>query len=514
MTRTGARCAVIALGLLLGLLIGAMPALTAQDFGQPEPGRHVYDRAGVLSPSEIADLEQRALALEQAGAPVVIYLRAHDASYEDTVADARELMDAWDIQSAPGARDGVVIFFNLEPGDLVHGDFAIIAGEAHVRSGALDQDRLDRISDQMLELLRDGQIAEGIATGLDAVARNLTVGPPPPPPPSEFERAMAEFSRGPLSVLNALSLLVAGGTALFVLRKARARPSSTAPIVPTTQLPSDLPPALAGALVRGRIDDAQIEATILDLARRGALAIEPAGKQKVQVRLLDASLVERPFERAVWDSLAAESVDGVLVPSERLRHARARWDPAREELQAELVARGWYDPDAASRRWPLYLAGFAAMVLGLLALAPVLGADQPWGLIGVTVLAGVGILAVAVGASLPETTPAGETAAAPWRGYRIGLQQAEHDPNIELDLDRVVPYAVAMHVGGAVDERLKEASERGYTPAWLGRTLQPEAWDGGFYPYWASFHSSVSPATTGAGGGGASSGSAASGGSF
>lgn len=514
MTRHRTRRFAAALAILLALLVVVAAGAAAEDFGGPEPGRHVYDRAGVLSSSEIADLEQRALAVEQAGAPVVVYLRAQDASFNDTVADARELMDAWHIQSAPGARDGLVIFFNLEPGDLAHGHFAVSAGEKHVRSGALNQDQLDRIADEILPLLREGQLAAGIAVGLDAIARNLTLGPPPPPPPSEFERAMAEFARGPLSALNALSLLVAGGTALFVLRKGRARPSSTAPIVPTTQLPADVPPALAGALVRGRIDDAQIEATILHLARRGALAIEPVGKQKVQVRLLDASLVAHPFERAVWDSLVTESVDGVLVPSERLRHVRARWDPARAELRAELEARGWYDPDAASRRWPLYLAGFAAMVLGLLGLAPVLGADQPWGMIGVMVLEGAGILAVAVGASLPETTPAGETAAAPWRGYRIGLQQAEHDPNIELDLDRVVPYAVAMHAGGAVDERLKEASKRGYVPAWLDRTLQAEAWDGGFYPYWASFHSSVSPATTGAGGGGASSGSAASGGSF
>jgi len=506
-TRLRSRRFAASLAILMALLVVVAAGAAAQDFGEPEPGRHVYDRAGVLSPSEIADLEQRALAVEQAGAPVVIYLRAQDASFDDTVADARQLMDAWDIQSAPGARDGVVFFFNLEPGDLAHGHFAVIAGEKHVRSGALDQDQLDRISDQMLELLRDGRIAEGIATGLDAVARTLTVGPPPP---SELERAMSDFAKIPL---NIIALVLAAGMGLFAIRRWRSRPATIAPIVPTTQAPADLPPALAGALVRGRIEDAQLEATILDLARRGALAIEPAGKQKVQVRLLDASLVERPFERAVWDSLVAESVDGVLVPSERLRHVRARWDPAREELRAELEARGWYDPDAASRRWPLYLAGFAAMVLGLLALASVLGADQPWGMVGVTVLAGASLFAVAVGASLPETTPAGETAAAPWRGYRIGLQQAEHDPNIELDLDRVVPYAVAMHVGGAVDERLKEASKRGYTPAWLGRTLQAEAWHGGFYPYWASFHSSVSPATTGAGGG-ASSGSAASGGSF
>lgn len=506
MTRHRMRRLVASLAVLLPLLVFITANVAAQDFGEPEPGRHVYDRAGVLSSSEIADLEQRALAVEQAGAPVVVYLRARDATFEDTVNDARALMDDWDIQSTPGARDGLVILFNLEPGNLEHGDFAIVAGEAHVRSGVLDQDQLDRISDQMLELLRDGRIAEGIAIGLDAVARNLTAGPPPP---SEFERAMSDFAGVPL---NIIALAVAAGLGLFAAQRWRSRPATIAPIVPTTQVPAELPPALAGALARGRIEDAQLEAAILDLAQRGALAIEPAGRKRVQIRLLDSSLIEHPFERAVWDALMAEAVDGGLVPSDRLRRVRGRWEAARAALRAELEARGWFDPAARARRRPLYLAGLAGIVLAFLALLPVLVGQQPWGAIGIALLGGTGMMAIALGAGLRETTTEGEAAAVPWRGYLAGLEAARRDPNLELNLDQVVPYAVAMQAGGALDKRLKEASERGYAPAWLGRTLGSEAWEGGFYPYWAAFHASVSPAT--GGGTAASSGSAASGGSF
>lgn len=41
--------------------------------------------------------------------------------------------------------------------------------------------------------------------------------------------------------------------------------------------PGDLPPAVAGALVKGRIADTQLEATIRGFARRGLLVIEPSG---------------------------------------------------------------------------------------------------------------------------------------------------------------------------------------------------------------------------------------------
>jgi hypothetical protein len=89
-----------------------------------------------------------------------------------------------------------------------------------------------------------------------------------------------------------------------------------------------------------------------------------------------------------------------------------------------------------------------------------------------------------------------------------------------LDLDQVVPYAAALGVVGSLDRRLKHASERGYSPSWLGRDLAgdgQQAWSGGFYPYWATFHSVSAPATSSSGGGmggGAASGGGGAGGSF
>lgn len=57
----------IALALLLNVT-----AIRAQaDFGQRTPGQRIYDRAGLLTPDELATLESRAAAVERAGAPAV-----------------------------------------------------------------------------------------------------------------------------------------------------------------------------------------------------------------------------------------------------------------------------------------------------------------------------------------------------------------------------------------------------------------------------------------------------------
>src|SRR5262245_37209461 len=103
--------ALFAAGLFALLLAAcASTAQPLQRFGDRVSSQHVYDRAGILTPAEIADLETRAVAVERAGAPTVVYLQARDASRDETIQDGRDLMQAWNIESSSGARDGVVVF--------------------------------------------------------------------------------------------------------------------------------------------------------------------------------------------------------------------------------------------------------------------------------------------------------------------------------------------------------------------------------------------------------------------
>ncbi|MFN8542336.1 MAG: TPM domain-containing protein [Thermomicrobiales bacterium] len=170
---------------LLTLLLATIPASAAQDFGDPVPGQRIYDRTNTLTATELRDLENRANAVAAAGAPTIVYLRAKNADEDDTQRDARDLMAAWSVESAPGARDGVVIFMNLDPKNTRHGQLALFAGERHYQHGNLPERELQRIfDDEMRPLLADEQTAAGLGAGLNAIANSLTYGPAPPPQPT------------------------------------------------------------------------------------------------------------------------------------------------------------------------------------------------------------------------------------------------------------------------------------------------------------------------------------------
>lgn len=296
----------------------------AENFGTPEAGRRIYDQSGTLSAAEVRELESRAAAVAQAGAPVIVYLRAQDADYDDTERDARELMEAWDVQSAPDARDGVVLFLNLQPGDTKHGQVALFAGERHYKNGNLPERELRRIfEDEMQPALKDGQLAAGIGAGLGAIARSLTVGPAPVPPPSALQRTAGTIARLPL---NLLAILGTVGAVLLATRVWQSRPALLSAGTPTTTRPSDLSPALAGALVAGRLNVAQLaEATLLDLARRGALAVESVGQKSMQVRPLNAAVATTPPERALWATLAGAADAAGIVSAKALGRLQSKW---------------------------------------------------------------------------------------------------------------------------------------------------------------------------------------------
>src|SRR5205807_165765 len=126
----------VAAGAALAALGLTATAALADDWGQRVPGKHVYDLAGALTPDQVNDLERSAAAVDKAGAPAVVYVRSRSADDAASRQDARALMDAWAVESAPGRRDGFVLLLNLRPGGGTHGSAALVAGEA-------DADRLD-----------------------------------------------------------------------------------------------------------------------------------------------------------------------------------------------------------------------------------------------------------------------------------------------------------------------------------------------------------------------------------
>ena len=502
--------------MVLWIAASASPAISAtSDFGTPIPGQHVYDMAGVLSPAEIQALERRAADLTASGTPVVVYLRVQDASQSQTTDDARDLMDAWNVQSAPDARDGLVMFLNLRPGDLHRGQAALYAGRRYVDDGTLSSDVLQRIFDRdMQPLLAADRLADGIAAGLGAAGQAIAAGPPPPSP---LQQTTATLSR---VLLNVVSALLGLGLLVWALATWRDRPQASFPESPTTVLPERLAPALAGALATQEVRDNQLEATVLDLAARGAVYIEPvqtssfwSNQKQVRLRLAQPSLISGPTEDVVWAGLQAEANAQGVVEPERIASVRRRWSDARKALTQELEARGWFDRQVNARRVPLVVAGAVAVALAAAAAVVAAIGDQPIGFLGPIVLGLAGMVAFVVAVLYPSTTAEGANAGVAWRSYRAGLRQARSVPDPDFDLGEALPYAVAMGATALLDGHLKRASDRGYAPAWFVRSAEPTPT--AFYPYWVVLHTSLAPSTTGSTGSAAvSAGGASGGGSF
>ncbi len=498
----------------------AVSGAAVSSFGQPVTGRHIYDEANVLTADQVSNLEQHARAVEAAGAPVVVYLQAKSANYDDTEQDAKDLMDQWDVESTPGAKDGLVIFFNLKPDDRHHGQVALFAGQTHYDGGNLPERELQRIYSRVMRpSLADGDLADGIAAGLDAAASSLRNGPPPPPPPSRAERIARDLSNGPLTVVPLISLVLSVVLGWFAMRVFRTRPRVSVPIAATSTPPDDTPPAIVGSVIRGRIADDQLVATILDLAQRGALVIESGDrKRQAQVRLLDRSVPKTDVEHLLWDSLETHSDQESVIPGSRLSDVRSSWSDARAALRKDLQDQGLFDPSARLRRRPVYIAGIVGTLLGAAALAVGIIGGEVWAFIGGSLITTVAFITMIVISFYPETTFAGAELAATWRSYIEGIKRSKSDRTLDvnLELDQVMPYAVAAGVTSALSKRLKTAAEDGYMPVWLGPSIYRQSSSGNAYLWWTGFHTAVTPSSSGSssGGGGASAGGGGAGGSF
>ena len=476
----------------------------------------LHDTAGVFSDQERREIEDAIRDVEAAGAPTVVYLRLLHTVSDRAVEHGQRLMEAWEIESEPGARDGVVIFFNLEPDDPDRGEFGIVAGETHFEDGALPQSELDRIQDQMTDLLVDDRMAEAIVLGLELTAQRLDAGPPEP---TALERVLDVVASGPVSILNLVSFGLAAIIGTIGWRTWRDRPRAPhIHQVRSTQPPADEEPGVAGALVAANVDPNQIEATILAMATRGALVFEPDPDrdEQLQVRLLDRTRTRTAYEAMLFDVLAGEATAGVLDKHALVR-AQAHWGDVQDLIRQELEARGWFDPDASSNRQPLLFGGLAGIGFGVLAFLPIFVIEEPWVIAGSALLGAFGMLMLILTSAYPHTTFEGERAAAPWRGYRAGLQEEAKRRDDGIDLDIAFTYIVAMGLTARFDQQFKRAGKAGYIPKWLGEL--GTSGSGGrrdWYPYWTSFHHSVHPQAGGSGSsaGGAATGSGGSGGRF
>ena len=270
---------------------------------------------------------------------------------------------------------------------------------------------------------------------------------------------------GPLVNLGLLgmSLLIAVGGPLAVLAfwYQRGRDPKIGPVPAyLTEPPSDLPPAVVGALVDESVETRDIMSTLIDLGQRGYLVMEEdqrpgvfgiGVKREFVFKRTDKALNQglRTYEKRMMNRIFSGGRKERTLES--LRNSFYTAIPQiKNELYKEMVTENLFktDPDTIRKFW--YGVGVVGLVGTVVLFSLIAGVsdDIPTGAFLCLPLA-LGLTSVftlLMGTFMPAKTRLGAEEAAKWKAFREYLQNLEKYNDVESASSRFadyLPYAVA-----------------------------------------------------------------------
>ena len=310
--------------------------------------------------------------------------------------------------------------------------------------------------------------------------RTLAVAPP-------AWQAQSQRSREHMPLFLGLAGLILmaglGGFVFFALSHRPARPSDRDLRVESP--PDDLPPALAGAIVGlgAAAGWGSLLGALLDLARRGVVRIEaqpPGGFFKQHDATLTKGEVPaglQAHERALLDLLFTDrSGSRSSVRFSQLARAIAssrRWKRLREAVNEDLRVARLIDPEREQTRGRVIGLGVAIVVLAIVGFVlSIVFFEQAGDSVLALPIAAlvVGIVGIAIGASLSPLSDEAQGRAERWKAFRRHLAKSVRSSagarGSAADFERLLPYAAAFGTAVAWAKRLQK---QGVTegPSWL-----------------------------------------------
>lgn len=505
--------------LMLAFLVPfAASGQSSTSFPDLNPNQPVIDETGAsLTADQIAALEQQIDELAATGAEVVVLVRNLDATPDQTLDQVEALQQAWVAATGSNQDTTIAILINRNPDDPHDARAGIYVGRTYNEGNIPEDEQRDIVSDVLIPPLRSGDVYSSFSNTLTRIESDILHGPPQ----TAFEKWSKSAADSWLPWVGAGLAAVAAtaGTVLF----GRRQTIEQSPLPPTTVRPAPMMPALAGALVAGSPQGSAFPATILDLAARGALQIEPESeggtfsKPTIRVRLRDESLVETAEEGIVWAALVKRSDTGLISSKNLPRAATDASSNLGKQLVISMRQQGWQDSDAAGARTGIMIVAVLAIAAAI-GLAIVSGVGGAWqGFVAAAILLAAGIYGFVLFGNYSSLSQSGQFAALPWKAYRDGLKEAAKTESLPLDLDDVLADAVAFNLGSNLDKRMKAAVDQGvYFRAFSAATTGSTGY-APIFPWWIAYNTSIATASGsgsgstvsggGAGGGGGAAGS-------
>ncbi len=434
---TGPFWAAAIAGLLLLLVVPAALSAAGPPYPTPVTGQRVYDTAGVFSAATIAEAQRISEGIEaRTGSQVVVYTQVKPESSTQDLAekDAIALMDQWGI-GRKGFDDGLVILFDLD-NTRRHGQVQLYAGPGYRTAFLSNEERQAIYQNDMLPLLRGGDLDGALLAGLAKVDANATAGHA-----QDLDRGRLINAIFGLLVGPGLSLLLIGWAVFHWLRFGRDPVFLDDASILMPAPPAELT-AAAGALVYdGRSSRRALTTALLDLASRGELAFErrdailskkvaihtsggaPSSDEDAARRRLNARRPVSEAETYALDELRRLSGADEVLEDEDLLKFGEKVDQFDKRLESYAVGRGWFAeaPGKVATRW----SGRAVLELIGGGIALFIGVQMPFS--GLVVLGGgmlgAGVVTLFLAQAMPARTLPGATIRAMLAAYRRTLQK-------------------------------------------------------------------------------------------
>jgi uncharacterized membrane protein YgcG len=256
-----------------------------------------------------------------------------------------------------------------------------------------------------------------------------------------------------------LLLLLGGPAAVYLLWYLRGRdPKIDAVPEYITAPPAGLQPGIAGTLVDEKADVADIVATLMDLARRGYLAVEESSetsafrlvsKQFTFRQTLDGKRLEdlADYERQLYNAIFRNRTS---VSMRELNQSFYSNIPGLQQaLYNSAVKLGFFSASPSSVRSQYGCLGGFALVAAFIGgiVAAVAFSDSTSTLIcPFLAIAVVGILLMWVGQHMPVKTRKGAEAAAlsrAFKNYLVNLEKYAKPEQVTEQFDQYLPFAIA-----------------------------------------------------------------------
>jgi uncharacterized membrane protein YgcG len=278
---------------------------------------------------------------------------------------------------------------------------------------------------------------------------------------AEVDRQSEIDQNKPLTNLGVLALtaflLVISFLGLYLLwyRKGRDAPTKL-PAEWIPEPPSDLPAGMVGTLVDERADSKDVIATLVDLARRGVLAIQEETKpgafgigesHEFIYHLENAELPMRPYEKLLVDKVFGDGQEKRL--SDLREKFYTNMGQIKQELYEAVAAEGYFPGNPERTRTKYALIGVLSLALAfvfgcVLMVALINFSDFALCLPVVLAVPAIGLIILA--RYMPRKTAMGAEESAKWlafKRYMANIEKYSKVDEVKEIFDRFLPYAIA-----------------------------------------------------------------------